>query len=201
MFIINSLVKHYKIFDNYIGDSNKKNNWRKKLIDRYDIIDNNYLIIKGKYPIIDESINYYMEMLELSVFLLKKYDNSVESVVVQNKYIDNICHSNSLYLREYLDEKKLAEYLKMIFFNNTYPDINISELLYNRRKYFNYALVITSLIYPNYYFDIVDGIVLNKNKEEDLTKIVNKRDDYINYIKYIVNIVNSFVDKKIIIYL
>ena len=201
MFIHNFFDKYYKIFDNYMTDVNKKTNCRKKTIDRASIIEENYLIVKGKYPIIDESIDYYIEMLELAMFLLKKCDDSVESAVAQNKYNDNIRNSTSLYLREYFEEKEFAEYLKMIFFKNIYQNININELLYKERSYFNYVLVVAGLIYPNYYFDIVDDIILNKKDEEYLEKIVNRRDDYVNYIYYIVDIVNSFVDKKIIIYL
>ena len=69
-------------------------------------------------------------------------------------------------------EKKDFLYIKNLF------DENINS--------YNKELLFSRLVYPNYYFDILDDILLEKKDPSELKDIVMKHDEYELFLEYIV---------------
>ena len=147
-------------------------NFRDDLINQYNDITFKYQKIKEKYLIIEDSIDYYLIMLEVTIYYLKKY-------------------SNYNMIKEY----QFSKYLKYIYFNNKYKSIDLKRLITSNYN-LNFEIVIALLIYPDYYFDIFNKIVNGNDLISNLNKIVLDSYKYEQYIKEI----NSYLSKKIILY-
>lgn len=160
-------------------------------IEKSDFIERYYETIKGKYENIDESIDYYMGMLELSILLLNKYQNYHEIGYLEHKKINNDSLNNPLNIKIDVKERDFAEYLKYLFFSNQYKSININDLIINNKDNYNFNLVISRIIYPNYYFDIVDEILLEKENQRALLKIISRNKEYEKYIEKIIKTIKK----------
>lgn len=156
--------------------------WRKILIRRSDYLEKLYFENRNKYNLIDSSIDYYISMLELSIYYLKEYDDSIRELYMCNNIID-------------VRERYFSDYLKEIFFNNNYKNIDIEKII-NKNNNYNYDLVIARLFYADYYFDLVEDVFLEKKNQFELIDIIDRVDEYWDYLKYIISIVEKIYPIK-----
>lgn len=171
-------------------------NWREQWIKKRDYIYNYYLTIKGKFNIIDESISYYLSLFDYSIYLLK--DFSFDSLVsIQHNKMNIDDYFNPFNLRLDYRERDFAEYLKEIFFSNEYKNIDYKSIISRGIGVFRYELIIARMIFPSYYFDLFDNIVLNNKEQSILIEILNRQSEYNKYIKNIINIVGIIPLKKV----
>lgn len=175
----------------------RKLNWRNLWIKKVDYIKEIHLEIKGKYACIDESINYYITMAEIAICYLNNYDNFYDYSYIQHKIILDETFFNKSYITEDIKERDFAEYLKYIYFNHNYDMNFLGELLARGNGIFNYDLVIARLLFPNYYFFYLEKYLLED--DDRLFSIIDCSFDYENYVNSIVNIINKFKSKKIIL--
>lgn len=176
----------------YIG----KLDWKEKWQENYEFIEKNYAKIKGKYKQIDESIHYYLNMLDLAIINLKKCNNNYHYLYVQHRNINLDDFFNPFTFILDFKERDFAEYLKFIFFNNSYKKINIYTLLSSTNGIFNYDLIVSRLLLPNYYFSLLDDIILNEKDESILNSILSRRGEYELYLQNIFKSINRIVNKK-----
>lgn len=151
----------------------KKLNWRNLWIIKADYIWKYYLAIKGKYEIVDESIDYFIALMEAAIYYLKDYD-----------YI---------FYRKDIRERDFAEYLKYLFRENRTNDVY--KLLENNN--YNYELVVARLLFPSYYLFCLEKFI--NNGDNELFSVVNRVDEYENYIRDIVSKINENRVKKIVL--
>lgn len=158
--------------------------WRNKWIDISNSMEKLYLSVKGKYNLLDESIDYYMSMLEFSIYCLKDYDNYYDYAAIQkdknNSKID-------------IKERFFAEYLKDSFFNNNC--INIKEIISMHSEY-NYDLVIARMIFPNYYFNLFYDITVLGIEEKEIIPIISRIKDYEKYLNNIISQISELYKIK-----
>ena len=172
----------------------KKLNWYELWINKSNYIVSYYETIKGKYSIIDESIDYYMVMLEMGIYYLKNYLDYYDYVYIQH----NVILNNSMTIKEDVKERDFAEYLKYLFYNNS--DINdVYKLLKKTKNKFNYYLVVARLLYPSYYLYYLEKVIVSFEDYDKLNNIVNHSTEYETYIKCIVNKMNEYLIKKIVL--
>ena len=136
-----------------------------------------------------DSFNYFVGMCENAI----SYFNSIN---IDNDYKYVISHKNitrkdtieSLYnpMNIIFDFKvrDVAEYLKNSFFNNNY---NVSSELTNYLKVNSLSimevkLLIARLLYPSFYFELYEDILVNNNDEKILVDIISRVDEYENYL-------------------
>ena len=122
------------------------------------------------------------------------YDNVV-SIQHNKMIIDD--YFNPFNLKLDYKERDFAEYLKEIFFNNKYKNIDYKGIISRGIGIFRYELVIARMVFPSYYFDKFDDIVLNNKEQSILNNVVNKQNEYNNYIKNIISIVGIIPLKKV----
>ena len=177
----NNIILNNNEYSNYqINQSNWIYLWTKKN-DYYESIsiNNNY---------IKETINYYIGIAENAIEFIKYND-----IYTNNLFICN-CNKNDLNnpLNIVLDckEREVGELIKRDFF---YNNISIENIRTNLGNY-DIKKIIARLLYPNYYFDIVDEFINNKVDENKLKKILSKQTKYEELIKEI-----SKYDQSIII--
>lgn len=157
--------------------------WSNK-IDYYEYQINH---IKGKYPIIDESIQYFIGLAETA---LSYYEYNCKNI---NKNI-TICHRriyddgyfNPLNIIVDYKERDIGEFLKYLFWYNEEKHENIDkiiEMLISSNK--NMNLIYSRMLYPSFYFDVYDDIVNSREKPEKLLNIINRVSEYEEYLNYI----------------
>lgn len=187
----------YKLEDNSLS-LNKMSivKWRDIWISKSDYIEYYYSNIVGKYKLIDESIDYYLGMLEMAIFYLYDYNEYKDVSFIEHKYFDKNYLFNPLNLKADVKERDFAEYLKYIFFNNEYQNVNIEEILIKYKDYYNYDLVIARMLYPNYYFDLFDKVILLEESEYSLYKIISRNKEYEIYLKRIIKCISTFFEIK-----
>ena len=182
-----------------ITDSRKKLNWREQWIKKKDYLefffDKN---IKGKYEIIDESINYYFSMIELAIYYLKEYDNYYDYNYIQHKIVFDNTFFNKNTIMEDVKERDFSEYLKYLFYNKNYNINDSYKLIDNSRNGFNYDLIVARMIYPSYYIYYLEKVIIENEELDKLVYIVQKSSEYEEYVRLIVDRINKKINKKII---
>lgn len=194
----------YKINSNKknstINQMDKKNskickiNWYNMISKKIDNIEYEYKHIRGKYKIIDNSIDYYIGMAENSLKYIKlsKYDTNNLKIshrrILNCKRVDgpqNIIIDFSI--------RDLSEYLKIIFFKKNDLFEKVDELL--NMEINNFDLLFSRMIYPSFYFDLLEEMI-----NEESISVENKIKDVIktssNYEKFLKHIFIKISQKK-----
>ena len=172
----------------------KKLDWFNLWIMKSDYITKYYESIKGKYSIIDESIDYYMTLLETGIYYLKDYLNYYDYVYIQYSIIVD----NELFIKEDIKERDFAEYLKYMFYKN-YDIQYIYDFIDKGKNKFDFYLVGIRLLFPSYYLFYLDKVIIDNECYDGLKRIVDSSYEYENYLKKIINRMNDYLSKKIIL--
>lgn len=174
--------------------------WSKKIDYLEDLINEN----GKKYPLIVDSFNYFVGLAENAI----SYFNSI---TIDNNYKYSLCHKNikindtieSLYnpLNITFDYKvrDIAEYIKNSFFNNNQNIFNelIMYLRNNILSLTDIKLLIARLLYPSFYFDMYEDILIDNKEEKILLEIISKLNDYEEYLSNVISLfkVNYNIDE------
>ena len=80
-------------------------------------------------------------------------------------------------------ERDIGEFLKSYVLNNNYSKESIDKYLnyFSKEKVY---LLISRVLFPSYYFDIYEAIILNNVEEEQINEVINKKDNII-YLLYL----------------
>ena len=95
-------------------------------------------------------------------------------------YANPICFVVDLEVRDY------AEYFKSLFFDggDVYQEI-VSFLKRVRVGSFSLSVFFARLIYPSYYFDLFEKVILNDESSDILINILNKQEDYNKFLNFV----------------
>ena len=180
------MVKNLKI--------NYANLWERKIDYLEKMINEN----GKKYPIITDSFNYFVGMAENAI---SYYNNTVINddvvYVISHKKIRIDDAIDAIYnpLNIIFDYRvrDIAEYIKRSFFDNNngiFKELNI---------YFqNYPLsgteariLVSRLMYPSFYFDMYEDILINNFSEKIIIKTVDRLSEYEKYLGNIISYLNK----------
>ena len=92
-----------------------------------------------------------------------------------NYIIDYSIRDISEYIKSYIIDENY-DYNNVIFLLNK---LNINNLMFN--------LLYSRLLYPTFYFDVFDKIILENGVDKDVIPIINKINDYLFTLKEIYN--------------
>ena len=169
--IIQKNIQIKKPIDNYFDL------WKTKL----DYLDKFY---KENYNDFDYDFNYYKELSELSLRLIKSINIDIVTYGISINRFYNIKTIydlyNSMNIRFGPVVNTISEYIKYEFFNSRVVDYNlIFDLDLNINDYY---LLIARLLFATYYFDLLK----NNKIQNEYINIVNRIEDYLNYVKDII---------------
>lgn len=168
-----------------------RNNWVelwKNKVDYYEKIN-----IKNK--LIINSFDYYIGLSENAISYLVNNEIKVNHVVLSHRRISSNRDSFDFYnpLNYILDNRArdIADFIKILFFyENTNPETILSLLYYLNFSREEYILLYARLLYPTYYFDLIDKIIYNYEDENILKSIINKTSSYVSLLKRIIYYIN-----------
>ena len=190
------------IYKNKLALSNKKKllTWRNIWIDRSNYIEEKYQKIINKYNIIDESIDYFYGLLEAAIYLLRDYQKYYDYLYLQHILINYFDYFNPCNIKLDVKERDFSNYLKYLFFSNKYKDIYIDKIIIKNLDNYNFNLILARLIYPDYYFNLLDELIdnnyiFNNNIFDEIKYIILLVDDYELYIS---NIYRVLLENKVI---
>ena len=167
----------------------ERNNWEILWSNRIDFLEEYISQNVNKFPLIRESSDYFIGLSENAISYLVNTKKEVSrNYYLDKKVISHISLSNSLYdpFNIIFDHKArdISEYIKYSFFiNNT----NIYRELDEYFKHNNYSkygiqVLFSRLLYPNFYFNTIDKIINNELKEQYLNIILDKIEEYQDYL-------------------
>ena len=165
-----------------------KSNWNSSWSNKIDFIEYQFNEIRNKYKIIDDSINYFIGIWENGIsYFNDNYNYSKE------KYVSHKRISTDMDLLSFLNpfnfvldykERDIGDYLKSYAYSKNYSLNNIDNFI----KIFDIqsiVLIISRLLFPSYYFDLYEDIVLGNISEDNINLILDKKDNVLKIIAYI----------------
>ena len=145
----------------------------------YQTVLNSYGLFSG---LANNAILYY----NLS---LKKFSDEIIIGIVHNRmkypmYL--IDYNNPLNFIIDYNIRDVAEYIKAYYMTDEYDENNVIMLL-DRLELNNlmFNLLYSRLLYPTFYFDIFDKIILEDGKDNDVICVINKLDKYLDLLNHI----------------
>ena len=168
--------------------------WEKKIDYLEELINEN----GKKYPLIVNSFNYFVGMTENAI----NYYNSINigndiNYVISHRSIKVGDTIESLYnpLNIILDYRvrDIAEYIKISFFKNNkliFKEIQ-KYLINNNLSLTEVQLLVARLLYPSFYFDMYDDIMIDNQEEKILTFILANLDNYEIYLSNVIELIRQ----------
>ena len=168
--------------------------WEKKIDYLEELINEN----GKKYPLIVNSFNYFVGMTENAI----SYYNSINigndiNYVISHRSIKIGDTIESLYnpLNIILDYRvrDIAEYIKISFFKNNkliFKEIQ-KYLINNNLSLTEVQLLVARLLYPSFYFDMYDDIMIDNQEEKILTFILANLDNYEVYLSNVIELIRQ----------
>lgn len=199
--IENELLNYYKVLLPVQLYSNiDRTNWVYLWSKKIDYIEYQKKHLKGEYPLLEESINYFIGMAENAIMYVRNYlkrDNTSDDIVLSHKRIINKNFNSPVNLIVDHRSRDIAEYLKYLFFTNNYDYIKISSYLQKLNLNNDmYKLLYGRMLFPTFYFDKYDAIVNKNTPEKEILTIIKKVEAYEDFLKNIYYIISQNVAIK-----
>lgn len=190
------------LFSNLQVDSSifpmiKRQNWYQLWINKIDYIEYQISQFGKKYPLIRESSDYYIGIVENCISILANIKKDLTLTISHNRInknttteefynplnfiIDNRVRDMSEYLKSIMLEEEITPKLKNYIYKN---NLNMNDI----------KLLFVRLIYPSSYFDMYETIISGKQEEKEILKIINTHNAYEESIKKIYHYLRSISD-------
>lgn len=185
-------IKYYQTYtSNLIYDNDLlRTNWIQMWSDKIDYYEYQISELGKKYPILINSLSYYIGLGENAISYITNKENyndtslvkvvSHKRIVIKNGSFDFYNPINFIIDNRVRD---ISEYIKNSFF---YNEFNMHEIkLYLDNINFNeyeYNLLYSRLLFPSYYFDIYDEVINNNLPEEKIIDIIKKNASYEDFL-------------------
>ena len=169
--------KYYLVNNKY--NLLKRNNWDYLWSMKIDYVEYQIKHLNHKYPIIEDSVNYYIGLSENAIKYFKMINKSDLPLYVSHRRfnMDNIYNPVELIIDYKV--RDIAEYIKYSFINSKKDIFEIKRYLRNLNlNNIDYLLLYTRMLYPSFYFDIYDNIINNNYMEDSLQNIIDKSNNY-----------------------
>lgn len=177
----------------------RRDNWLELWKGKVDYIEYQMSQFGKKYPLINESLNYYIGLSETSISLLQYIPNYQNDVVVNHRRLRFNTTVFEFYnpLNFVLDTRvrDVIEYFKSLFFQGEDITEDLKRYIYiNKLNRVECLLLLARLIFPTFYFDLYEDILISNLDEKVILKILNKASDYQKFISNIYMYLKDFIN-------
>lgn len=199
---ISGILKfEYSVFDfNKLIIDKSGQNWGKLWSDRLDYYEIQVRELGIKYQTVLNTFGLYKGIAENAILYfnmsLKKFNDS-DIVGIEHNRIKYPCflidYNNPINFVIDYSVRDVSEYIKSYMLSDSYSldyvikilkSFNFNKLMFN--------ILYSRLLYPSFYFDIFDNIILEDGKDDDVVEVVN---NYNRYLKMLKEIYSIFKDK------
>lgn len=177
--------------------------WKELWIRKSDFIEYQMKHIANKYKTIDESIDYYIGLVEVSIqYLSYNEKKQEEKRYLVHKRIDKRNFYNPLNVKVDIKERDLAGYLKLLFMEEDYTEDDISRIIDRANLSFDERIrLFARLLFPSYYLDVYDLVVSCDAGEDELKKVILRNEEYELFLRMIFKLLNKKNDMPYIHFL
>lgn len=167
-----------------------RTNWAKLWEDKVDYFEYQMGHIIKKYPILYNTIDYYIGISENAIFYLKNVVSNYEGNVSLGVCHKRIGVNSTLFdlynpLNLIIDYKvrDIAEYIKDAFFNEINVN-NILKIIYSNYYFdkLNLSLLLSRFLFPSYFYDMFENIVYKEESEGNIYEIIKKSSSFEDFI-------------------
>ena len=196
-------IRNILSFFNIEANTNKEITWEELWKNKNDYIEYQIKLLGDKYKLLKESVYYYLGLGENAIELLNITNPKNIKMYYTHNRIDKKRTSFDLYnpLNIIIDTKvrDIAEYLKQNFFKGE----NIEKDLeyYLKTENLNPAehiLFFSRLLYPTYFYDLIEKIIRNEKEEKEVLNIIGKVDEYESILKKLYKYYKTFINIPVI---
>lgn len=193
-------------FNNSLISNNTRNissDWASLWEKKIDQAETQVSEFNTDYPLIQSSFDYFVGLSEnaISYFrdTLNEEDINSLKININHNRVNSIIYSglmnNPLTFTFDYEVRDLAEYLKSCFLNKSLDYDEIMKIInkYNFSKC-SLRLLYSRLLYPSYYYDLLEKIMVFDYDESILLDVINSTDDYEYFLREIYDIINSKVN-------
>ncbi len=178
-----------------------RSNWIDLWEKKNDYIEYQISQFGMNYPIIVEHFAYYIGLAENAIVYAKNTNIDVKPTILDNPVIchKRITNKTNLFdlfnpLEFVIDHKArdIAEYIKFKFFynkENLWEEIH-NYFTSNNISLYGVRMFYARLLYPTYFFDKYDEILYGISSEKDLMNIIQKQDEYEEFLADMYNFLN-----------
>ena len=192
-------------FNNLLISNNLMMNedWASLWSRKVDEFETEMTDLNNDYPIIQESSHYYVGLAEnaISYFRDTLVEDDIKTVKVNlnHKRISSNVYSgvinNPLTFTFDYDVRDLSEYIKSKFFASNLDYFEIEDLLSNYEfSRCSLRFLFSRLLYPSYYFDLVEDILNDIYDEKEIVKFISRIEEYEDFLMDIYTILNKRVN-------
>ena len=197
----NILLEEINFISNSLEGKNININWGKLWEDKIDYLEDLIGENGKKYPIMVDSFNYFVGMAEnaISYYNSIVFDSNYKITISHKKIrLDDTIEAlyNPLNIIFDFRVRDVAEYIKFSFFNNNTNIFNEIKI-YFKNNYLSLTevkLLVSRLLYPSFYFDMYDDIMIDEKEEKILTFILSRINDYEIYLKKVIELLANNYD-------
>ncbi len=168
-------------------------NWYDLWIKKIDYFEYQKAYIKNKYPLLYNSLDYYIGLAENAISYIKEVENReggrqnigiAHRRLTKQQTLEEINDPLNIIL-DY-QERDMAEYLKNLFWDNQITEVKLEELLEQIiLSKGNLPRLLARLLFPSYYFDCYEKIINDIEEEKSILKYTQKTEDYEAFLKEI----------------
>ena len=190
--------KYVISFSQIIMNPKESYDWKILWSEKNDHLEYQINQTKNRYPLINESFNYFIGLGKTSIELLNEIKKQNIPQTIAHRRINSNNTIFELYnpLNLIIDTRTrdVAEYFKSKFFNTGNIDKDLEDFLKNARlTTAEYYLFFARMLYPTYYFDLYEEIISGKKDEKEIKKITDKINDYEKILKKIYSYYKNFL--------
>ena len=187
------------LFNNTISTYQKNydlvNLWKEKI----DYIEYQMSQFGRKHKLIEKSINYYIGLAETAISLIEYLDSEEIPICVAHNRIKATTTMFDFYnpLNLVLDSRvrDFTEYFKFKFFKDY--DIKEELILYFSNSNLSnseYIIFLARMLFPTYYFDLYEEIIVSDLDENILNKVLVKVDSYQKLLTNIYTYISNYIN-------
>lgn len=175
----------------------KKSNWREYWIKKIDYFEYQVRELGSNYSILKESFDYFIGMTETAITLLYDY-NFQNDYVIAHRRVAYETNLEDLYnpLNLIIDSKvrDVTEFFKSGFFKGK---IDLNDILAyfesNQLTSDDMYLFFVRMLFPSFYFDLYEHIVLEGKNETELLLVINKVEEYQEVIRSLYMFLKNYI--------
>lgn len=180
-----------------VNTSNLNINWGSLWEKKIDYLENLISENGKKYPLIVDSFNYFVGLAENAISYYNMIEvNSEYQYVISHREIKFNDTLEDLYnpLNIIFDYRvrDIAEYIKRSFFVNNKLIWEELKLFFKKNSLtvFEAKLLISRLLYPSFYFEMYNDILLDNVEEKILIDVIARIDDYEIYLGNVISFIS-----------
>lgn len=179
-----SLNKILKYNNKLVVQQRYTNNWLEMWKIKVDYLEYQVKELAYNKKTIVTSFSYYVGLAENAISILNKINSKDNASVLvlsrlRVKY-PNYCNDYFNPVNFIFDSRvrDIAGYLKSKFFANKDILEDLELIIQENLTPYEYNLFFVRMLYPSYYFDAIENVLLNNESENVIVEIVSKVNDY-----------------------